>query len=355
MPSPSPERTLLYPTCGARLRRRPGHCARIVKAPGARCPVHSGGELSPEGRAIISAAAKMRHAKQRAAARRNELRRYPQGRRKKWLIARPWRFRLSPEDEARVLAHMAEYDRRVRGGEPRPPWQATTSTSVVAKDLESCERALILAMNRPDPPPLKTAEEVYADVRAVEAIVGDAGSDARLERLRWEIERFRRSQMERHPQPAAKAAAKHQVGRTAGELRASRPLRADEPLTGRPHVTSSPPSPPAAAAPPDSFREAVAPHDAVERELAAELARAMRQISTLPLAESARARLNQALANSHGVAERLQVLKRWFARMERAYAMTEAMVGPYMDRAEARAELPVNEWRPLSIVPRAHR
>jgi hypothetical protein len=164
--------------CDARLRRRPGSCRRPVKPPRTRCSVHSGGELSPEGRAIISTAAKARHAKQCAAVRRGELSRFPQGRQKRWIIPRWWRFKLSDAEQAAVLAHMAAYDGRVRGGEPRPPWRAATSTTMEARSLESCERALILAMNRPDPPPPKTIEQVYADVRAAEAMFGDAGPNA---------------------------------------------------------------------------------------------------------------------------------------------------------------------------------
>jgi hypothetical protein len=141
--------------------------------------------------AIISTAARARHAKQRAAVRRNELRRYPQGRKKKWLIPRWWRLKLSDAEQARVLAHMAAYDARVRGGEPRPPWQPSASIAKEARSLESCERALILAMNRPDPPSAKIIEQVYANVREIEGVIGDAGSAARLARLRWEIERFR--------------------------------------------------------------------------------------------------------------------------------------------------------------------
>ena len=53
----------------------------------------------------------------------------------------------------------------------------------------------------------------------------------------------------------------------------------------------------------------------------------MSQISGLPLAESARASLETKLRYARDVAERLQVLKRWFAAIERAYAMTEAIVG----------------------------
>jgi hypothetical protein len=191
MPSPSPERTLLYPTCGARLRRRSGRCARIVKAPGARCPVHSGGELSTEGRAIISAAAKMRHARQRAAIRRNEIRRYPQGRKRKYLIPRHWRFKLSAADEVAVLTHMAAYDARVRGGEPRPSWEPITSQRAEAKALAGLERSLIVAMNDAARPlPRQQMERLYDLARHAEQALGLPGADVRLKRLAWERERF---------------------------------------------------------------------------------------------------------------------------------------------------------------------
>jgi hypothetical protein len=74
-------------------------------------------------------------------------------------------------------------------------------------------------------------------------------------------------------------------------------------------------------------------------------------ISALPLAESARASLDHLLHNAHGVAGRAQVLRRWLAGMQRAQAMTEAIVGPYLARAEARAAAPVDDWRPHSIAP----
>jgi hypothetical protein len=304
MPSPSPERTLLYPTCGARLRRRPGRCARIVKAPGARCPVHSGGELSPEGRDIISTAAKARHAKQRAAVRRNELRRYPQGRPKKWLIPRWWRLKLSDAEQATVLAHMAEYDRRVRGGELRPPWQPSPSTAKEACSLVSCERALILAMNRPDPPPPKTVEQVYADVRAAEAMFSDAGSEVRLKRLAWEIERFRRSRLPAPPGQAPSA---------EGRPRAS--LRADEPLTGRPHaatppVSVEPSSPVPQPTPPDTFRAAVSPSCTVESadQLRVEIDDRKRLLAQYNLPESSARSLAGELAGARGEAAQLAVL-----------------------------------------------
>src|SRR5215510_1625654 len=144
MTSSSPERTLLHPTCGARLRRRSGRCARIVRAPGVRCPPHSGGELSPEGRAIISTAAKARHAKERARIARGEAARYPQGRKKRWLIPRWWRHRLTESEQTTVLQHMAAYDARVRGGQPRPQWAPITSRRDEAQALESFERTFVI-------------------------------------------------------------------------------------------------------------------------------------------------------------------------------------------------------------------
>jgi hypothetical protein len=71
------------------------------KHPGARCSVHSGGELSDEGRAIIATAAGPRHAKQARAVQRKELRRYPQGRKRKWAIPTPWRFALTKAEAAK--------------------------------------------------------------------------------------------------------------------------------------------------------------------------------------------------------------------------------------------------------------
>ena len=334
MPSPSPERALLYPTCAARLRHRSGRCARIVKTPGARCPVHSGGELSPEGRAIISTAAKARHARQRAAIRRNELRRYPQGRTKRWLIPRWWRLKLSDTEQDAVLAHMAEYDRRVRGGQPRPPWEATSSTSMVAQDLESCERALILAMNRLDPPPLETIEQVYANVREAEAIVGDAGSEVRLARLAWEIERFRRRRLE-------PGSVRVEESKPPGEVRASNPSISEQPLTVQPAARSP--------MPPDSFRAAVDPREAAERELVAELGELESVIRALPLAESSRAALDAELRYARAPAERLQVIRRWFAALGRAYMTSEAIVGHLRDRAELRSTAPRQDERRHSI------
>jgi hypothetical protein len=323
---------LFAPICGARLRKKPGQTCRAPALKGQRhCRLHAGrpkGSVRPEGLAATRTAHAAYYAKYWAAKARGEPVRLPGGRKKRWPIARPWRFRLSPEDEARVLAHMAEDDRRVRGGEPRPPWQATTLTTVDARSLERCERALILAMNRPHPPRSETVEQVYADVRAAEAMFGDAGSEVRLARLAWEIERFRRL---RNVVPS------------------SRPLRADEPLTGRPHV-ATPPSPP--ATPPDTFRTAVSPSCMVESadELRAAIDDRKHRLAQCNLPESSARRLDTELALAGSEAAQLAILDRWLAAMERAYAMTEAIVAGRDRRAEERCTRP-REERPHSIAP----
>jgi hypothetical protein len=87
-----------------------------------------------------------------------------------------------------------------------------------------------------------------------------------------------------------------------------------------------------------------------DRELAAELAQLESLISALPLAEPA-ASLDHQLHNAHGVAGRVQVLRRWLACLQRAETMTEAIVGQYIDRAEARAAIPRDDWRPHNAAP----
>jgi hypothetical protein len=318
--------------CDAPLRKKPGQFCRARPLKGQRrCRLHAGrpkGSGSPEGQAATEAGRAAYVAKRRAAKARGEPVSRSGGRRKKWLIPRWWRFQLSPGDEARVLAHMAAYDARVRGGEPRPPWQANTSTRIEARSLEACERALILAMN--DPQTLldggrKAAEieRAYDNVRAAEAMLGLAGADVRLHRLAWERERL----LERARAMAART--------LEGEPAPSPP------------ATELPNPPAAQATAPDTFRDVVCPREAVERELAAELAHAMSQISYLPLAASARAGFDRELANAEGTAERLQVCERWFAALGR----TEAIVGHYIERAEARAAARVDDWRPSSIAP----
>jgi hypothetical protein len=327
--------------CGAPLRKKPGQTCRARPLKGQRrCRLHAGrpkGSGSPEGREAARAGLAAYYAKYRAAKARGEPVRLPGGRRKRWLVPRWWRLKLSDAEQAAVLAHMAAYDARVRGGEPRPPWQASTSTTMVAKDLESCERALIFAMNRVDPPPLETIEQVYANVREAEALVGDAGSEFRLRRLEWEIERFRRHRLELSSALIEKAKAPEEAGAPSSSTR-------EQPLALHP-------APPQPEPPPDTFRDAVAPREAVERELAAELAQLESLIQTLPLSESARASLDTELRYAREMEERAQVLRRWLASTHRAYAMTEAIVAGRDQAAYEPTMRPRQQERPHSIAP----
>ncbi|HKD27377.1 MAG TPA: hypothetical protein VKC66_15940 [Xanthobacteraceae bacterium] len=243
---------------------------------------------------------------------------------------------MSDAEQAAVLAHMAEYDRRVRGGQPRPSWQATSSTSMVAKDLESCERVLILAMNRPEPPAVKTIEQVYSDVRAAEAMFGDHGSEVRLRRLAWEVDRFRRARTENR-------AINH-----PGEAHAANREQRREPAFA--------PQP----SPPDSFRDAISPPpvESVGR-LRTEIDDRKRRLRQFNLAESAARRLDDELALAQlgrndvdGAAAQLAVLDRRLADAERAAERTEAMFGHYIRAAEARAANPSpRQSGPHSIAP----
>jgi hypothetical protein len=85
----------------------------------------------------------------------------------------------------------------------------------------------------------------------------------------------------------------------------------------------------------------------VERELAAKLEN---MISMLRLAESARASLDSALRHAGDVAGRVQVLRRWFAGIQGAHAMTKTVVAGRDEAAELRALRPREERR-HSIAP----
>jgi hypothetical protein len=199
---------------------------------------------SDEDRAVLSASMKLRHAKQRAAIYRGEAKRFPQGRKKKWLIPRPWRFKLSEADETRVLAAMVLHDIRVRGGEPRPPWQGITSRSDEANALGSLERSLMIRLNDRDRPLAKDEmERLYALVRTAEQALGLPGADVRLKRLEWEVDRFRlRCMTDAAIDRAAKPApASHDVERAD---------RLPEPATQVP----------------DDFRDSICPPCPVETE-----------------------------------------------------------------------------------------
>src|SRR5262252_1128963 len=193
--------TLFARLCNARLRGGSGQTCRAFALKGhPHCRLHQGRPKhsgSPEGRAATRAGHTAYYAKYRAAKARGETVRPSGGRPKKWLIPRPWRFELSESEQAAVLAHMAAYDVRVRGGEPRPPWQRFTSRRAQARDLERLERGFILALNdHARPLSSGEAERVYDNIRQYEAayelLFGpEPGSDTRLRRLEWEITRFR--------------------------------------------------------------------------------------------------------------------------------------------------------------------
>jgi len=187
--------TLFTPLCGARLRKKPGqtcHCPAVRGHP--HCRLHQGrppNSSSPEGLAASRAGHAAYYAKRRAAKSRGEPVRPSGGRQKRWIIPRPWRFQLSPEDEARVLASMMLHGRTTRI--VRPPWQPIASQRLEARALESLERTFVIRLNDRDH--LLSPGEVdatYQNIRAYEAMVGSPGSDARLERLRWEIEQCKR-------------------------------------------------------------------------------------------------------------------------------------------------------------------
>jgi hypothetical protein len=167
-----------------------------------------------------------------------------------------------------------------------------------AKDLESCERALILAMNRPDPPPPETIEQVYSDVRAAEAMFGDAGAEVRLKRLEWEITRFRRARKEDHtskPVSALPVESGRELATARHELPQDLPLQ--DPFAG-----------------PDDLEPVETP-----RPDLASLSAPTRPPGAEHLSEAA-----------------------W----QRAYVMTEAMIGHHVHTVEARLANPPRDSGP---------
>jgi hypothetical protein len=89
----------------------------------------------------------------------------------------------------------------------------------------------------------------------------------------------------------------------------------------------------------------------VERELAQELAELESLIAALPLAESARASLDREVRYARDMEERAQVLRRWFAGMQHAYAMSETIVAGRDQAANERTMSPRQQERPHSIAP----
>jgi hypothetical protein len=200
--------------CGAPLRNKPGRTCRafaLKDSPWGRCRIHAGrppGSGSPEGRAATAAGHAAYYAKRKAAIRRGEAVAVCGGRPKRWPIPRPWRFKLSPEDEATVIRAMLASD--ARSGVTRPPWSPIPSPRGAAKGLNQLERFFILRLNDCSRPlRQEEMEQLYALAREGEAILGLPGSDRRLERLAWERHQFLLRALTRtglrHAPPAAPA------------------------------------------------------------------------------------------------------------------------------------------------------
>jgi len=86
---------------------------------------------------------------------------------------------------------MVEYEIRVRGGKPRPPWSPITSQRPAARDLERYARTWILAMHGPVAPlSREQMEKAYRSIYDAEQFLCLPGADVRLERLAWEREQF---------------------------------------------------------------------------------------------------------------------------------------------------------------------
>jgi hypothetical protein len=294
-------------------------------------------ELADFERDVLHAGAAAWRAKQKAKIARGEATRFPQGRKKRWLIPRPWRLQLSPADEARVLAHMVDYEVRVRGGKPRPPWSPITSQRDEAKALVSFERTFVLRLNDPVAPLSRDRmEQAYHSIYDAEQFLCLPGADVRLTRLSWEREQFYLRALN-----------------SSGVARASQP----QPGAAKPEP---PPRPSAHGVArlnlPSTCRGAAAddgsPPLEREAELAAEAAHLERHIPTLGLSESSWLVLMSELESARDAASRCQVLERWFASTQRAYAGGEAIIAGRDHRAQERAARPADAgWRPHSIAP----
>ena len=284
---------------------------------------------SAENRAVHSARMKLRHAERRKAIRQGEPAGFSPGRRPRWPIPRPWRYRLSPEDEARVLAAMLDHDVRTRGGEPRPPWQGITSRRDEACTLAALEKTWILRANdRSRPLPRAEMERLYETIVRAEHVVGDEGSAVRLRRLDWERHEY-----------LLRARNAEAIDRAVKSAPAS------------PDIEQRPPH----EVPPDDFRDAICPPYTVEStdQLRVEIDRRRRQLAAFNLAESTARRLDSELARAGDLAAQLAVLDRWLAGMERATKTTELIVNGRDRAAYERAMRPRSQEKPrLTIDPR---
>jgi hypothetical protein len=231
-----------HPICGAKLRRRAGTCSRIPLRGRKRCAVHDREFRTLEAKKAFAGAAAWR-AKQASRIARGEAKRFPQGRKRKHLVPRHWRFALSEAEEAAVLAHMVQ--RAARAGIEPPPWSPITSTTMEAKALASFERSLVIALNDAKHPLARDVAERQHDLaRQVETALDLPGMDVRLKRLTWEIDqhRFRSST------PAAVAPRPCEAPAKQDAQQISKPAAAR--LDPAP-----PPHGPAKPAPPDSLFE----------------------------------------------------------------------------------------------------
>ena len=304
--------------CGARLRNKPGQFCRAPPLRGhTRCRLHVGrpkGSLKREELAARRAGHAAYYAKHRLAKARGKAVRLPGGRKKRWPIARPWRFQLDEAQEAAVLRDMQEHDART--GLVRPPWQPIGCAALPARWaqpgtlLAYLERTFIIYLNDRTVARL-TARELaatYELIRKHELAMGAHGSTERLERIAWEIARYKQCRRSNDavslepPQPPASPLDDPEL----------------EPLQGVAECLR----------PKDAFN----PMESVNR-LRAKIETRRQYLAQLPMSEAMAHSLDFQLddaqlgRNDHdGAAAQLAVLDRWIASGERAVAMTKAIV-----------------------------
>jgi hypothetical protein len=258
------------------------------------------------------------------------------------LIPRWWRYRLSPEDEARVLAAMVLSDKKTRIVRPR--WQPIASTRPEARALESLERTFIIRLNDRDQP--LTAREIgatYENIRKYEITMDMPGSDERLERILWEIKQYEQRLSRDAAIGAVSEAASHEPAQPPAS-----PMENDPALEWRHDVEEC-------LRPRDEFHP---PVESIDR-LRLEIDRRRNYLAQFNLAESMARRLDDELAcarlgrkDADGAAAQLAILDRWIARLEVAYARSQLLVGKRAQAAAERAGRPREHWEALTIDPR---
>jgi hypothetical protein len=156
-----------------------------------RCAVHDREFRTVEAKKAFLAGAAAWRARQASRIARGKAKRFPQGRKKKWIIARPWRFTsLSQADEAIVVRQ--RLDALMRGaGHGCPPWQSHASASMEAQACESLERTFIAKLNdRSAGLSLEQVERTYETIIAAELAIGGEGCEIRKRRLAWERQQW---------------------------------------------------------------------------------------------------------------------------------------------------------------------